>query len=46
MNKAVYKRPKRRIIPTEQLVQLIQIADKISEKGTKRLEQQRTKLFK
>lgn len=45
MNKAVYKRPKRRIISTEKLVQLIQIAEKISDKGTKRVEQQRTKLF-
>lgn len=45
MNKAVYKRPNRRKISAEKLVQLIQIAEKISVEGTKRVEQQRTKLF-
>lgn len=45
MNNTVFKRTKRRVIPTEKLVQLIQIAEKISDEGTKRVEQQRTKLF-
>lgn len=46
MNKVVCKRPKRRIISTEKFLQFIQNAEQSVEKGYKRVEQQRAKLFK
>lgn len=46
MNRKVYTRPNRRKISAEKLVQLIQTAEKISDKGTERVVLQRAKLFK
>lgn len=46
MKNTILKRSKRRVIPIEKLLQLIQIAEKSSDNGTKRVKLQRAKSFK